>query len=203
MIAEERRGAAGLVERLTPEQLGTASLCAGWTVQDVAGHLLMPLVTPLPTVLVTMLRSRFDWDVANDRLTRAVSGRPAAQIAAGLRQHAEHPFRPPGSGFEAPLTDLLVHQQDIRRPLGLEGQLDPQRLGLCLSYVASGKARGVAPARRVAGLRLEATDLDWSAGTGELLRGRGEALLLALSGRRVALDELEGPGAAVLRARCR
>jgi hypothetical protein len=55
---------------------------------------------------------------------------------------------------------------------------------------------------RLAGLRFNATDLDWEGGQGLLVvRGSGEALLLALTGRRVVLDELSGSGAAALRAR--
>jgi hypothetical protein len=50
-------------------------------------------------------------------------------------------------------------------------------------------------ARRIRGLRLIATDVDWSAGQGAEIRGTGEALLLAMTGRRsVAADELTGPG---------
>ena len=202
MIAQERRRAADLIEPLTPEQLRTPSLCTEWTVHDVAAHLLMPLMTPLSRVLTTMVKSRFDFNRANVRLSKAVSSqRPATAIAAGLRARADHPFKPPGSGYEAPLTDLLVHQQDIRRPLGLGLDLDPDHLRVCLDYVASGKAKGVASARRLAGLRLEATDLDWSAGDGALVRGPGEALLLGMAGRAVALTDLDGPGVALLRQR--
>lgn len=201
MIAQERRRAADLIEPLTPDQLRTPSLCSEWTVHDVAGHLLMPLVTPLIRFVAAMVTSGFDFDRANVRLTAKVSSLPAPEIAAALRQRAGHPFRPPGSGYEAPLTDLVVHQQDMRRPLGLGTDVDPDHLRTCLDYVASGKAKAVASARRVSGLRLQATDLDWSAGDGALVRGPGEALLLAMAGRSVALDDLDGEGVAVLRQR--
>jgi hypothetical protein len=44
---------------------------------------------------------------------------------------------------------------------------------------------------------LIATDVEWSAGRGLAVRGTGEALLLAMTGRATKIsDELEGEGAA-------
>ena len=203
-IADERRGAADLIDALTPEQLRSPSVCDGWTVQDVAGHLLMPLVTPLPRVVLSLVRHRFDVDRANDALSRAVARRPVAALAAGLRQRASSAFRPPGLGFEAPLNDLLVHQQDIRRPLGLHAELVPARVRVCLDFHAARIRAGSA----LDGIRLKATDLDWvhapdgPLDDGELvLCGPAEALLLVLNRRYVALGELDGSGLAPVRAR--
>jgi hypothetical protein len=55
--------------------------------------------------------------------------------------------------------------------------------------------------KRAAGLHLVATDVDWSHGDGPEVRGPGEAILLALTGRTVVLDELTGEGVATLRSR--
>lgn len=201
MIADERRRAADLIEPLTAEQLRTPSLCGEWTVHDVAAHLLMPLITPFSKFMESMFTSFFNFDKANVNLTKAVSVRSAPEIAAALRERADHPFKPPGSGYEAPLTDAIIHQQDIRRPLNLRGAVDQEPLGVGLSYVASGKAKAIAPSSRVTGLHFQASDLDWSAGEGALIRGPGEALLLAMAGRGVALGDLDGPGVALLRQR--
>jgi hypothetical protein len=54
---------------------------------------------------------------------------------------------------------------------------------------------------RVAGLTLRATDTDWSRGSGPVVAGPARALMLATAGRKVALDELSGPGVETLRAR--
>jgi uncharacterized protein (TIGR03083 family) len=200
-IADERRTVADLVDSLTPEQLATRSLCAAWTVHDVAAHLLMPLVTSMPRVLMVMARNGFNFDRANVPLTAAVARRTSAQVAAGLREHAEKRFKPPGLGFEAPLTDLYVHGQDIRRPLGLPAAFAPERLRVCLDLMAGLRLAKPHPGSRQAGLRYQADDLDWSAGAGELVRGSGEAILLALNYRAAALPDLSGPGAALLPAR--
>ncbi|MEU4559377.1 hypothetical protein AB0F72_13400 [Actinoplanes sp. NPDC023936] len=54
--------------------------------------------------------------------------------------------------------------------------------------------------RRMADL-VEATDMDWSWGSGPLIRGTAEAVMLALTGRRAALADLSGDGVAELRSR--
>lgn len=201
-IADERRRVAALIDSLTPEQLATDSLCDGWTVHDVAAHLLMPLVIPIPRFMLAMATNRFDFDKANLQLTASVGRRSAAEIAEGLRNGAEHRFKPPGMGYEAPLNDLVVHQQDIRRPLGLVADLDPERVRTCLDFAVGGRGSGGERAKAFEGVRLEATDLDWAYGTGRLLaRGTGEALLMARCGRNVALADLDGDGADLLRSR--
>ncbi|MEV5820174.1 maleylpyruvate isomerase family mycothiol-dependent enzyme [Micromonospora harpali] len=201
MIAAERRRIADLLDSLTPAQLDTPSLCGAWTVREVAGHLVSPLVVSPWRVLPLVLRSGFKLHAANARLASQVARRPAGELAAALRTHAEHPFRPPVVGFFGQLTDVQVHGQDIRRPLGLPADLDPLRLRTSLDFLTGGRAVGFVDRRRVAGLRFEATDLGWAAGEGPVVRGTGEALLLTLTGRRVALPELDGDGAAVLAGR--
>jgi len=201
MIADERRGLADLLLTLTPEQLATPSLCGAWTVHDVAAHLLMPLVTGLPTAVLAMVTSAGNFDKANRALTAKVSGRPIGDIAQGLREQAENPFSPPGMELEASLTDLLVHGQDIRRPLGVSRDIPADRATLSLTFLTGSTPRGFVTKARLAGLALSATDLSFSVGTGAQVSGPAEALLLALTGRPVALDDLSGDGVAVLRDR--
>jgi hypothetical protein len=52
----------------------------------------------------------------------------------------------------------------------------------------------------VARVRLTAADADVSIGVGPEVNGSTLSLLLAVSGRRVALDDLRGPGVAALAA---
>ena len=51
------------------------------------------------------------------------------------------------------------------------------------------------------GVALRATDTDWQHGSGPEVTGPMIALLLAMTGRKAALDDLKGDGAAVLRER--
>jgi uncharacterized protein (TIGR03083 family) len=200
-IADERRRVADLVESLSPAQLDVPSLCGDWTVKQVAGHLLAAIDSPPTPLLPLILRSGLNIHRANARLAVLMAARPAADLAEGLRANAENPFKPPIVGHPGQLTDLQVHGQDMRRPLGLPHGLRLDRLRVSLDFLVGGRAVGFAPKRRLAGLHFEATDLDWTAGTGPQLRGPAEALMMAMTGRVVALGELDGPGVAVLRNR--
>lgn len=93
----------------------------------------------------------------------------------------------------------MIHQQDIRRPLGLHRSIPPDRLRAALEFAKTAPVIRGSWHRR--GLRMVATDLDWSAGTGPEVHGPGEALLLAISGRSASVEELSGPGVPTLRPR--
>ncbi|GAA3940762.1 maleylpyruvate isomerase family mycothiol-dependent enzyme [Actinoplanes auranticolor] len=200
-IADERRRVADLVDSLTPEQLETPSLCGRWTVKQVAGHLLAAISKAPVPLLPLIARSGFNIHKANARLAELMAQRSPAELARGLRDNAENPFRAPIVGYPGQLTDLQVHGQDMRRPLGLPHGLRLERLRVSLDFLVGGRAVGFTPRRRVAGLRFEAADLDWSAGAGPLVTGPAEALMLAMTGRGVALSELDGPGVPILRNR--
>jgi uncharacterized protein (TIGR03083 family) len=202
-VADERRRIADLVESLTPAQLNVPSLCGDWTVKQVAGHLLAAIAAPRSALLPLMVRSGFNLHKANARLAVLTADRPAADLAGALRANAENPFQPPVVGYPGQLTDLQVHGQDMRRPLGLPHGLRLERLRVSLDFLTGGRAYGFVPKRRLAGLRFEATDLDWSCGAGPLLAGPAEVLMLAITGRAVALGEVDGPGVPILRNRLR
>ncbi|MGK5740623.1 maleylpyruvate isomerase family mycothiol-dependent enzyme [Micromonospora sp. URMC 103] len=201
MIADERRRAADLIDSLDQDQLDTPSLCGAWTVKQVAGHLVAPLAAPRRWLLPLLLRNGFHPHRANAQLAERVARRPAGDIAAALRTHAETPFKAPVVGFHGQLTDLQVHGQDMRRPLGLPHDLRPERLRVSLDFLTGRRAVGFVPRGLTRGLRFEATDLGWTSGDGAAVRGAAEALLLALTGRSVVLDELGGDGVGVLRDR--
>lgn len=93
-----------------------------------------------------------------------------------------------------------MHGQDIRRALAIRRDPPPDRTVAALwSMVRTGSILG--NKKRIAGLRLVATDVDWTHGSGPEVRGSAEALLMATCGRHAAMDELTGPGLATLRAR--
>jgi hypothetical protein len=54
---------------------------------------------------------------------------------------------------------------------------------------------------RVAGLTLRASDADWSHGTGPEVSGPILSLVMAMTGRKAAIDDLSGEGVATLRSR--
>ncbi|MGK5684800.1 maleylpyruvate isomerase family mycothiol-dependent enzyme [Actinoplanes sp. URMC 104] len=202
-IAGERHRVADLVESLSPAQLDTPSLCGAWTVRQVAGHLVAAVAAPARQTVSALLRSGLRIHRANALLAVEIARQPPAALADALRRNTTNPFEPPIVGRPGQLTDLQVHGQDMRRPLGLPHGLSLDHVRLSLDFLTGGRAVGFTPRKRLAGLRLEATDLGWSHGAGALLSGPAEALMMALTGRRTVLGELDGPGVRVLAARLR
>ena len=102
-------------------------------------------------------------------------------------------------GGRIALTDGVIHQQDIRRPLGLPRAIPADRMLCALQFARTAPTIGAA--KRIRGLALVATDLDWSAGKGPAVEGSAEALLMAVAGRRDIVRELSGPGQPTLAER--
>lgn len=202
MVADERRSTADLVEGLSEEQLRTPSLVPTWTVRDVAAHLALAFDWSLTQFLRAAL-AHWSFDKAVDELTFAMAKRPVRELTENLRRNAARRIRPPGTGPEAPLTEILVHGLDLRWPLRISRKIPQERARPALDFLAKTPARGFVRGAWRKGLRFEASDLDWTHGEGPTLRGRAEALMLALTGRREALQELQGDGVEVLRERFR
>jgi uncharacterized protein (TIGR03083 family) len=208
LVGESAGAFADLIDSLDDAQLDTPSLCAGWRVRDVAGHLCSGLSLSIPTVLRETAKAGFRVDAASKVGAVAwADAHTSAEMAATIR-HGAAIYRDglPRTGMLRVLKskdlvlDNLVHTQDVRRPLGLGTDVPEHRLRVALELAPTTKGF-VKAAARAKGLRLEATDLDWSWGSGLLLRGAGEAIVLALTGRSAVLAELEGDGVTLLRQR--
>ncbi|GAA3219585.1 maleylpyruvate isomerase family mycothiol-dependent enzyme [Actinocorallia longicatena] len=198
VIDEERAGLADLLDRLTPGQWATPSLCAGWTVREVGAHLSLGPRMGLRRVLVEAVKARGGFDRMVDRTARREALRPAGELVAELRAASGSRHLAPGQKLADCLMDVLVHGQDIAIPLGIDR---PQPTAAARAAAEHTWNRGFPfhAQRRLRGYRLIATDTDWTAGTGRELRGPITALLLLVSGRDAALPHLTGPGADALR----
>ncbi|WP_193047999.1 maleylpyruvate isomerase family mycothiol-dependent enzyme [Mycolicibacterium baixiangningiae] len=194
----ERTEFADLLDNLTPDQWAMPSLCAGWTVRDVAAHTVAYLDQSLIRLGANMIRYRGDIDRLNAEGLRRSDGLDGAELADRMRRGSEPSGAAALYGGRVALVECLVHQQDIRRQLGLHRTLDTRRVRVCLDYARLSPVVG--GRRRTRGLRLVATDMDWTAGVGPDVCGRGEALLLAMTGRAAAVSgELHGEGMRLLR----
>jgi uncharacterized protein (TIGR03083 family) len=202
LIAAERVRLADGLDGLRAAEWEAPSLCAGWTVHVVAAHLNAPWEASVPSVLFEVVRAR-SLDGGFDRLARRIADRldPAACVA-GLRDHADSHFTPPGSGPEAPLTDVIVHGADMLDPSGRAVAVDPVALAASLEFLGGGRAKGFVPKGRTEGLVFEATDLDVRVGPGRtVVRGPALALCSAICGRVPMLHRLSGDGVPVLAGR--
>ncbi len=198
-ITGQRIELADLLDGLTDEQWEAPSLCAGWRVRDVAAHLAMTSRPPgLAAILAGTVRAGGSIDRFNrDAAVRYAAARPAAALAAELRERAGSHRIPAVTDHRNILVDVLVHGQDMAVPLGLDRPVPPGPGRAAADRVWSMgwpfRAR-----RRMRGFRLTATDTDWSAGSGAEVRAPLAALLLLLTARPAAFDRLEGAGAPAL-----
>lgn len=175
------------------------SLCDGWTVRDVVVHLLMAYRLSIPRFLLGMAFTGFDFDrfahgwAADDT-------RSPDRALADLRATATERFGVPGAPPQAPVSHLVVHTQDVARPLGLTLDPAPRAAQLTLDQL-TGDRFAQLPDEARAGLTWVATDVDWRSGEGPEVRGRAADLVSVLGGRPAALDDLGGPGADEARRR--
>jgi uncharacterized protein (TIGR03083 family) len=199
-IAEERRGIADLIDDLDDAQLATPSLCAGWDVKTVGAHLVSFLAEG--TLRVTWLGvRRGSEDRAIDELARRRAQRPAAEIAASLRDLADRRYWRPPPQAPGLLAEVLAHSGDIRIPLGRPFEPDPQLTATALDFLTGPVPIGLVPLGRLRGIRWQATDMDRTWGEGQEIRGRAPQLMMAAVGRCAVLDALDGPGLPLLRQR--
>jgi uncharacterized protein (TIGR03083 family) len=199
MARDERAEFADFLEGLTPQQWDSPTLCESWRVRDVAIHTVSYDELSTVGLVGRFLKGRLSTGRINAIGVADYADRSPEQIVALIRSCTEPHGLTGGFGGRIALTDGMIHQQDIRRPLGLPRAIDPERLRTALDF--AGFAPTIRGAWRVRGTRLVATDLDWSTGKGNEVRGTGEALLMAMAGRRAALDDLEGPGKVKLASR--
>lgn len=191
---EQRRALAALLADLSEEEWAVSSLCEGWTVRDVAAHVMRSVtVTPVEmAVALARSRGRYNTLVAED--ARRVATRPTAELLAEFERHDGSRRHPMGTSVVDPLLDVLVHTEDIAVPLGR-----PHPMPIAPARVAARRARRLsllfadAPRRRH--LSIRATDTDFAVGTGPLVEGPVRAVMLLLTGRTsAALPDLGGPG---------
>jgi uncharacterized protein (TIGR03083 family) len=194
VIAEQRLALADLLDGLTADEWERPSLCAGWRVRDVAAHVAMAPQPPGPAAMLgAAVRARGSFDRLNHDAAVRHAARPPSEIVAELRRHATSRRLPAVTNYRNIVPDVLVHAQDIAIPLGRD-------LPMPTAAARAGADRVWAMGwpfwarRRLRGMRLTATDTDWSAGAGDEVTGPIAALLLLLTGRTAtARPHLAGP----------
>jgi uncharacterized protein (TIGR03083 family) len=190
MAYDERSDLVAFLETLTPEEWHSPTLCIKWTVKDVVAHVVSyEELTPIG------LAKRFAKGLvlrANEVGVREFAPMSPDELTEFLRRHRHPKGLTAGFGGMIALVDGTVHHQDIRRALGYPRTVPAERLKRILPLVPGNPRLGAG--RRIRGLRLSATDVGWEHGDGPEVTGTGEALLMAMTGRREALSDLTGPG---------
>jgi len=199
LAQDERAEFADLLATLTPEQWATPSLCTGWTVHDVVAHVLSYDGLSTGGLARRLAEGRFRPDRVNAVTLAECRQRSSDELVELMRKYARPRGLTAAFGGMIALTDGMIHQQDIRRPLGMPRKIPAERIVPALrTALYAPVIRGF---WRVRGLRLVATDLEWGSGRGPEVRGAAEALLMVIGGRRGIVQELSGPGCDLLARR--
>ncbi len=201
LVHAERAALADDLAGLTAEQWAQPSLCGRWTVEEVVAHLTAAASIGRWRWLRSMAAARFDDGVHNDRRLAEHRGATPAETLERFRAIGTSTTGPTGD-TGAWLGEIVVHGQDIRRPLGLERTPSIDAATEVARFFAK-KDFTVASRTAIAGLRVEATDGEFATGDGPLVRGTTVALVMAMAGRQVYVDELSGPGVTTLQDRLR
>jgi uncharacterized protein (TIGR03083 family) len=191
---------ADLLESLLPEEWDAPSLCRGWRVRDVAGHVaVVPTITTWHMLSVAP-RARFDPNRINTLIATQEGSRRPDEIIALLRQHAGERRTAKALDTRNSLFDVIVHSQDIALPVGRDLQVP-------VAFTHRGLQRvwemgwPFNARKKLGAFTLRATDIDWRVGDGPEVTGPALALLLLLTGRlNAAATDLHGPGVKALEA---
>jgi len=198
-IAAERAALADALEGLSDDQWDTASLCEGWTVRDVVAHLAASAKVTGLTFFPKLIGAGFSLTRMQNKDIARERGASPKETLQNFRGIIGSTKSPPGPKVTW-LGEALIHGEDIRRPLGIDrtGSTDPAVL---VADFYKGSNLVVGAKKRIAGLTLKATDADWSTGEGPTVSGPITSLVMAMTGRTSAIDDLEGDGVATLRSR--
>ncbi|QUX27035.1 maleylpyruvate isomerase family mycothiol-dependent enzyme [Nocardiopsis akebiae] len=199
LIHRERAALADDLSGLTEERWATPSLCAGLTVREVLAHLTSSASLNGLRWLAGVVRCRFDFDAQVAMRLAEQMGDSGADTLARFRGIVDSTTSPP-LPEPAVLGEVIVHGEDIRRPLGIVSARPIATLTLVADYYR-GSDQVVVARSRIRGLRLQATDGPFASGTGPLVSGSTLALIMAMTGRSAHLDELTGDGVRILRER--
>ncbi|TDX02566.1 maleylpyruvate isomerase family mycothiol-dependent enzyme [Kribbella sp. VKM Ac-2566] len=201
-IDAQRRRTTDLLATLTPADWSHRSLCDGWTVRDVAGHLTLQQMTIGGVLRLTLKHAgihSLNWMIQTSARDQAAL--PTEQLIGEIRGMVGSRRHNLGVTARETLIDIVVHGQDIAIPLGRTLPVPPEVAATAASRVWECRGTRLSKVFKPVpydGLRLVADDIDWSVGEGPELRGPVLSLLLLLTGRRVVLPQLDGPGAEVL-----
>ena len=194
-----------LLSSLDADAWKTPSLCEGWTVQEVAAHLAWATVDRPTSIVAGFVRARLDVNRLNDENARRWARRGPAAVLAQLRANVASGATPFGVPWPAPVADAVLHELDVRRPLGRPRAVEEPVFRLVADFLMAARwplplLVGGRPQERVGGVRLVADGTGWSTGSGPEVSASPESVLLLLAGRPVGGDELRGPGAEQVRA---
>jgi uncharacterized protein (TIGR03083 family) len=199
-IRAERVSLADALGGLPDDAWHRPSLCAGWSVREVVAHLIATAQMTPPVFFGRMIASGFRFQAMTAAtIRRVLDGRSNTDLITVYRSLVDARTAPPGPATSW-LGETIVHGEDIFRAIGDYREHPAEHLTAVADFY-TGSNMLIGAKNRIAGVQLRATDADWSHGIGPEAAGPLVALVLAMTGRRPAMEDLTGDGVAVLRDR--
>jgi uncharacterized protein (TIGR03083 family) len=195
-IHAERAQLAETLTALSADQWASPSWCTGWAVRDTVGHVVAAAEQTPATFYKELLAAGFRFNVFTERGAKRLGALNPEELIRRLRERTSTTNHPPAPVM-AMLGEIVVHGEDIRRPLGLVHR-GPEAALVALADSWKKSNLLIGAKRRIAGLRLRATDAHWVHGDGPEVAGPLSSLVLAMTGRKGAHDDLTGEGLATL-----
>jgi uncharacterized protein (TIGR03083 family) len=198
-VHSERKALAADLRGLSDEDWAKPSLCGDWTVRDVLAHMTSAAKLTPPAFFGNMVTSGFSFDKVQEKGVAANRGATPADTLANFEGVLTSVKHPPGPA-DTWLGEVIVHSEDIRRTLGIK-HVYPTDAVVRVADFFKGSNLLIGSKRRISGLTLSATDTEWSHGTGPEVAGPILSLVMAMTGRKAADEDLTGEGVATLRSR--
>ncbi|MEU4806988.1 maleylpyruvate isomerase family mycothiol-dependent enzyme [Actinosynnema sp. NPDC023587] len=190
----QQRELTALVDDLSaldPQQWRSTTLCADWDVEEVVAHLGAAATTTRWGWIRSMVAARFNPDVHNRRRLEEFRGATPQETLERFRH--VRAITLPVKSSPAGLGEVIVHAEDIRKPLGL--QHNPEAAGLlAVARFFATKNFAVNSKTLVKSLALRATDAEFQEGSGPEVHGPLLSLVMVMAGRRAFLPDLSGAG---------
>ncbi|WP_280240816.1 maleylpyruvate isomerase family mycothiol-dependent enzyme [Nocardia abscessus] len=190
-VTAERTELAELLAGLDAASWDAPTLCEGWRVREVVAHITMPYRLSSAGFALGMLAAFGNFNRMADRTARVDAATlSAADLLKSLWDNVDHPWRPPGGGLTNALSHDVIHGLDITVALGLDRRVPVDRMRLVLDTIDRKTVKLFGA--DLGGIELRADDLDFSYGSGTVLSGHAQDLLLVLCGRKLPAGHLEG-----------
>jgi uncharacterized protein (TIGR03083 family) len=190
-VAADFLALAGLLGSATEAQWDTPSLCAGWRVREVIAHMTMAARYSEEEFMAELRRCEFDFGRLSNEVAARDGELPTSELLGSLRSEVMQHWTPPGGGWHGALNHVVIHGLDVTVPLGVPRRSPDATIRVVLDDLTAGGVQARF-GTSIEGRSLQATDLDWSYGSGPALRGPAEYLALVMCGRSVPEGRLEG-----------
>jgi uncharacterized protein (TIGR03083 family) len=197
MLAAERAAFVDYLPSLSESDWARPTPCTGWTVKDQVAHIVAGAKTTPLTFGPSLAVSGFSFDKLAARGIRQLADETPNALTEALRSRIDAKTLP-GPAY---LGEVVVHSEDVRRAVGASPGHHPAENLVAVADYYKKSGGPVGGKKRIVGLTLTANDVDWTTGSGPEIEGPLVLLIMAICGRKFAIDELTGSGTSELARR--